>query len=100
MSANAARSWSGATAASTPHPGLSRWPLAERARAAFVELIAEHDTGPIALVSHDAFNRALLQQVDPPLTHIGQRTACWNQLSFVEGAWRVDAYDQKPGDPG
>jgi len=29
-----------------------------------------------------------------------QRTACWNQLSFVKGAWRVDAYDQKPGDPG
>ena len=73
--------------------------LADRARAAFVELVAEHDSGPIVLVSHDAFNRALLQQIDPTLTHIGQRTACWNQLSFVEGAWRVDAYDQKPGDP-
>ncbi len=73
--------------------------LAERARAAFVELVAEYDSGPIVLVSHDAFNRALLQQIDPTLTHIGQRTACWNQLSFVEGAWRVDAYDQKPGAP-
>lgn len=60
--------------------------LAERARAAFVELVAEHDSGPIVLVSHDAFNRALLQHIDPTLTHIGQRTACWNQLSFVEGA--------------
>ncbi|HUO40631.1 MAG TPA: histidine phosphatase family protein [Mycobacterium sp.] len=39
--------------------------LAERARAAFVELVAEHGSGPIALVSHDAFNRALLQQIDP-----------------------------------
>jgi broad specificity phosphatase PhoE len=39
--------------------------LAERARAAFVELVAEHDSGPIVLVSHDAFNRALLQHIDP-----------------------------------
>jgi broad specificity phosphatase PhoE len=74
--------------------------LAERARTAFVEVVAEYDGGPIVLVSHDAFNRALLQQIDPTLTHIGQRTACWNQLSFVDGVWRVDAYDQKPGDPG
>ena len=74
--------------------------LAERARAAFVELVAEHDSGPIVLVSHDAFNRALLAQLDPTLTHVGQRAACWNQLSFTDGAWRVDAYDQKPGDSG
>ncbi len=73
--------------------------LAERARAAFFELVAEFSSGPIVLVSHDAFNRALLQQIDPTLTNIGQRTACWNQLSFVDGAWRVDAYDQKPSDP-
>lgn len=74
--------------------------LAERAWAAFVEPVAEHDSGPIVLVSHDAFNRALLQQVDPALTDIDQRTACWNELSFADGAWRVDAYDQKPGDRG
>jgi broad specificity phosphatase PhoE len=54
---------------------------AERAWAAFFELVAEHDSGPMVLVSHDVFNRALLQQVDPTLTHIGQRTACWNELS-------------------
>jgi broad specificity phosphatase PhoE len=74
--------------------------VAERARNAFFELVAEHDSGPIVLVSHDAFNRALLAQIDPTLTHVGQRTACWNQLSLIDGAWRVDAYDQKPGDPG
>jgi len=74
--------------------------VAERARVAFFELVAEHDGGPIVLVSHDAFNRALLAQIDPTLTHVGQRTACWNQLSLIDGAWRVDAYDQKPGDPG
>ena len=26
----------------------------------------------------------------------GQRTACWNQLSLVDGSWRVATYDQKP----
>jgi broad specificity phosphatase PhoE len=71
--------------------------LADRARAAFFELVAEHGPGPVALVSHDGFNRALLAQIDPALTDIGQRTGCWNQLSYVDGAWRVDAYDQKPG---
>lgn len=72
--------------------------VAERARVTFFELVAEHDGGPIVLVSHDAFNRALLAQIDPDLTDVAQRTACWNQLSFSDGAWRVDAYDQKPGD--
>ncbi|HUH71470.1 MAG TPA: histidine phosphatase family protein, partial [Mycobacterium sp.] len=62
--------------------------------------VGEHDSGPIVLVSHDAFNRALLAQIDPGLTHVEQRTACWNQLSFSDGTWRVDAYDQKPGDSG
>jgi broad specificity phosphatase PhoE len=70
--------------------------VADRARAAFFELVAEHDTGPMVLVSHDAFNCALLTQIDPSLTDIGQRTACWNQLSLIDGAWRVDGYDIKP----
>lgn len=70
--------------------------LADRAHRAFVELVADFGPGPIVLVSHDAFNRALLAQLDPSLDRIGQRTACWNQLSLVDGAWRVDAYDCKP----
>ena len=74
--------------------------VAERAWVAFFELVGEHGSGPILLVSHDAFNRALLGQIDPTLAHVGQRTACWNQLSVIDGTWRVDAYDQKPGDPG
>lgn len=70
--------------------------LADRARAAFFELVAEHNTGPMVMVSHDAFNCALLGQLDPSLTDVRQRTACWNQLSFIAGAWRVDAYDLTP----
>lgn len=73
--------------------------LADRAREAFFELAAEFGPGPLVMVSHDAFNRALLAQLDPSLCHIGQRTACWNQLSFVDGEWRVDASDCKPDPP-
>lgn len=68
--------------------------VADRAKRAFFELTAELAPGPIVLVSHDAFNGALLAQLDPSLEKVRQRTACWNQLSLVDGKWRVDAYDQ------
>ena len=70
--------------------------LAARARTAFFEIVSEYDSGPIVLVSHDAFNRALLAQIDAALIDIGQRTGCWNQLSRIDDAWRVDGYDLKP----
>lgn len=70
--------------------------LSVRVRTAFDELVAEAPNGPLVLVSHDAVNRALLAALDPSLTGIGQRTACWNQLTLVDGRWRVDLYDQKP----
>lgn len=72
--------------------------LTHRARAAFDQLVDEAADGPLVLVSHDAFNRALLGTIDPDLANAPQRTACWNQLSFVDGTWRVDAYDQKPSE--
>ena len=65
--------------------------LAERARRAFFELVAEFGPGPLVMVSHDAFNQALLSQLDPSLEPISQDTACWNQLSLIDGSWRVDA---------
>lgn len=75
-------------------PGVeSRTALADRARRAFFELVDEFGPGPLVLVSHDAFNTSLLGQLDPSLDHIGQRTACFNQLSLVDGTWRVDAVD-------
>lgn len=67
--------------------------LADRARRAFFELVAEFGPGPVVMVSHDAFNCALLAQLDSSLEHISQQTACWNQLSLIDGTWRVDAYD-------
>jgi broad specificity phosphatase PhoE len=71
--------------------------VAVRARQAFFELVADYGPGPLVMVSHDAFNRALLGQLDPALANVGQRTACWNQLSQVGGVWQVDAYDQVAG---
>lgn len=50
---------------------------------------------PIVLVCHDTFNRALLGQIDPSLSHVRQRTACCNELSHGNGTWQVDRYDIK-----
>ena len=73
--------------------------VAARARTAIDRLVDQYGRGPLVLVSHDAVNRALLEQLDPSLTDIGQRTACWNQLSRVDGAWRVEGYDLKADQP-
>ncbi|MCF6390362.1 histidine phosphatase family protein [Mycobacterium sp. MBM] len=79
-------------------PGVeSSESLSARVVAAFTDIVDETDDGPLVLVSHDAVNRALLAAVDTRLTDVGQRTACWNQLSRLAGVWRVDLYDQKPG---
>jgi len=67
--------------------------LTERAGQAFFELVADYGSGPLVMVSHDAFNRALLGQLDPALHDVRQRTACWNQLSLVDGVWQVDAFN-------
>ncbi len=71
--------------------------LTKRVRQAFSELVDELAPGPVVMVSHDAVNRALLGQLDPRLTDVEQDTACWNQLSLVDGTWRVDAYNRTAG---
>lgn len=68
--------------------------LARRARRAFVELADELGPGPVVMVAHDAVNQALLRELDPALTDVRQDTACWNQLSMVDGVWRVDFYNR------
>jgi broad specificity phosphatase PhoE len=70
--------------------------LSSRVHAAFIDIVGEPGTGPLVLVSHDAVNRVLLAALDERLADVGQRTACWNQLSRVDGTWRVDLIDQKP----
>ncbi|MFI7190104.1 histidine phosphatase family protein [Nocardia nova] len=70
--------------------------LATRARAAFFDIVTEYHGGPIVLVSHDAFNRALLHDLDPTLTDIPQPTACWNRLDLIDSYWHIIAIGRKP----
>ncbi|MEU6562828.1 histidine phosphatase family protein [Nocardia nova] len=70
--------------------------LATRALSAFLAIASEFRGGPIALVSHDAFNRAVLHQLDPTLTDIPQPTACWNRLDLDHGRWTVTTIGHKP----
>ncbi len=65
--------------------------LEARVYGAFFGLVDDYGPGPLVLVSHDAFNRALLSQLDPALIDVEQQTACWNELSRVGSQWRVDA---------
>ena len=78
-------------------PGVEpRARLAHRALTAFTALTNEYSDGPLVLVSHDAFNSALLSGLDPELAGVSQRTGCYNQLSRNNGQWRVDFYNRLP----
>lgn len=73
--------------------------VTERARAVLEAQVPLLTSGPVVLVAHDAVNRLLLASLDPSLgsaDNIGQRTACWNLLSYRDGSWRVDRIDQEP----
>jgi len=70
--------------------------VSARALVAFNKLTSEYQDGPLVLVSHDAFNTALLRKLDPALDSISQRTGCYNQLSRIGERWRVDFFDRKP----
>lgn len=79
-------------------PGVeSAEAVAKRAKRAFFELVDELGPGPLVMVSHDAFNQALIRELDPTLGKVHQDTACWDQLSLVDGVWRVDSYNNKAG---
>jgi broad specificity phosphatase PhoE len=78
-------------------PGVERAEsVLARARAALDAQLGAG--GSVVLVSHEAVNRALLRQLDPELgarDGVSQRTACWNLLVHVDGAWDVERVDQK-----
>ncbi|MES1956308.1 histidine phosphatase family protein [Salinisphaera hydrothermalis] len=84
-------------------PGVETWEaLGERVTRAFDELLAESVGGAIAIVGHDASNRALLANLAPALAitpeDIPQSNGCWNCLQRDVGGWTVTVLDAIPGD--
>lgn len=81
-------------------PGVEPWPaFAERVAGGLHTLSQRSDEGPLAVVAHDAVNRALLCSVLPGshFESIPQRVGCWNRLEGGQGTWRVTALDVLPG---
>lgn len=103
-----------AWAGSTPDEVIARWgsldkaPGVEPASAVLTrarEVLDDEGrrlgTGSAVLVSHDVVNRMLLAWIAPrlgPAAGIGQRTACWNELTRDGGRWQVLRVDQRPSD--
>lgn len=84
-------------------PGVEPWHvLCERMRQAFTWLLATSAGPAIALVGHDATNRALLAALDaaPSLRSddIAQDNGCWNCLQWRDGRWQLTALNALPGD--
>lgn len=60
--------------------------------------VLEH--GDVALVSHEALNKALLGHLDPALgPTLSQRTGCWNEICRRHDRWSVTRVNQQPSSP-
>lgn len=84
-------------------PGVESWDeLTERLLRAFDDLLAESEPGAIAIVGHDASNRALLAALTPGIADspddIPQANGCWNCLVREAGGWALTVLDARPGD--
>lgn len=84
-------------------PGVEPWhALCERVHQAFDGLL-ETSAGPaIALVGHDATNRALLEVLGAAANRspgdIAQDNGCWNCLQWRSGRWELTVLNALPGD--
>ncbi len=78
-------------------PGVeSAQSVADRAEAALDEVVAGAGEGSVAVVSHDAVIRILLDRLAPGHTqHIQPRTGCWSLLRHDETGWRPLAVNSK-----
>jgi broad specificity phosphatase PhoE len=76
--------------------------LVSRVLFAAKQLANRATTSPVAIVAHDAVNRALLARLpantpaDPD--QIPQHTGCWNRLDYRDGAWGASVIDAAPVD--
>jgi broad specificity phosphatase PhoE len=75
-------------------PGVEPWEsVLERGQTALAEVASRATDAPVVLVSHDAFNSALLASLDParwpdPRT-VAQPTGCLNVLQRENATWVV-----------
>lgn len=74
-------------------PGVeSAEAVADRARAVLDDLLAAGEEGPVAVVSHDAVIRILLDRLTPTprhTAHVTPRTGCWSLLRYDESGWHL-----------
>lgn len=78
-------------------PGVeSTESVATRAKAALDDLVAGAGDAAVAVVSHDAVIRILLDRLVPGHSqHVQPRTGCWSLLRHDESGWRLLAVNSK-----
>ncbi|HEU4855041.1 MAG TPA: histidine phosphatase family protein [Nitrosospira sp.] len=84
-------------------PGVEPWDaLCQRVKQAFDSLLATSSGPAIAIVGHDATNRALLAGLIPKLSKapedIPQANGCWNRIEWNCGHWMLTVLNATPGD--
>lgn len=84
-------------------PGVEAWDkLRRRVLEAFNSVLATSCGPAIAIVAHDATNRALIATLVDSLFgkpgEIPQHNGCWSRLEFVEGRWTLPVLNAVPGD--
>jgi broad specificity phosphatase PhoE len=70
--------------------------VADRATAALADLVAGDDESAVAVVSHDAVIRIVLDRLAPGHTgHVQPRTGCWSLLRHDGSGWQLLAVNSK-----
>lgn len=72
--------------------------VAARSQAVLDDLVSAGETGPVAIVSHDAVIRILLDRLTPTprkTHHVQPRTGCWSLLRRDEAGWHLLAANSK-----
>jgi broad specificity phosphatase PhoE len=72
--------------------------ILERALPALDALLDEHPDGAIAVVTHDAVIRPLIQALTGSTHELETPTASWNDLLRTPDGWQLLCADQKPAD--
>lgn len=84
-------------------PGVEPWArFRVRVCEAFLAIVETAEDRPVAIVAHDAVNRAVISALVPGAAGepdaIPQCTGCWNLLVHRSGAWDLPVLNAVPGD--